>query len=400
MEMITLTNEMARRFMLAHQGLLGGYRWQGAAGVLAYVRQAGCIQFDPIDVCGNNPQLALQSRVKGFAKPQLESLLYKKRQLVDYFDKQLSIFPVEDWPQFAPMREYYREKVRSHGEITQAAQQVHAALAQQESICSKDLALDEKVDWYWSHTRLGRAVLEALYFQGELGIHHKQSGNKYYGPIQRLLPPAVLQQEPLEEEAQIAWWVLRRIGAVGLLWNRGSDAFLGMDLAAGQRNNAFERLLQGGQIIPVQVEGMGERLYCPKSAEPILQEIMAGKKLRRRMELLAPLDCLLWDRKLVQALFGFHYKWEIYTPAAQRRYGYYVLPLVWGESFVGRAELVCRRKEGVLEARRLWLEPGVRPSPALLEQWGQCLARFAEFNDCSQIEQAGDFLQLGSKGNI
>ena len=109
--MIVLTKSQARSFLLAKQGLLGAYRFSGKEGAYAYVRQAGCIQYDPVDVCGKNAELTLQSRVKGFRKSMLAELLYKDRLLVDYADKELSIWPAEDWPYFAP----YRERSRALG---------------------------------------------------------------------------------------------------------------------------------------------------------------------------------------------------------------------------------------------------------------------------------------------
>ena len=106
-----LTMIRARRFLLLKQGLIGEHRFIGKEGALRYVKQAGCIQFDPVDVCGRNAELSLQSRVKGFKKKHLEELLYKDRLLVDYPDKELSIFPVEDWPYF----QGYRTRSFEHG---------------------------------------------------------------------------------------------------------------------------------------------------------------------------------------------------------------------------------------------------------------------------------------------
>lgn len=97
---MTLTKEQAKQFILAKQGLIGGYRFKGKDGTYEYVRQAGCIQYDPVDVCGKNAELTLQSRVKGSRKSMLSDLLYKDRRLVDYADKELSIWCVEDWPCF------------------------------------------------------------------------------------------------------------------------------------------------------------------------------------------------------------------------------------------------------------------------------------------------------------
>ena len=107
--MQTITKQQARQFILAKQGLIGSYRFIGKEGAYHYVRQAGCIQYDPVDVCGKNAELTLQSRVKGFRKSMLQELLYKDRKLVDYADKELSIWPAEDWPFFSSYRDRSRQ---------------------------------------------------------------------------------------------------------------------------------------------------------------------------------------------------------------------------------------------------------------------------------------------------
>ena len=107
--MLTLSNEQARQFILLKQGLIGDHRFNEKQGALEYVRQAGCIQFDPVDVCGKNAELVLQSRIKGFSKSMLYNLLYEDRALVDFNDKQLAIIPTEDWPYFERYRRIARE---------------------------------------------------------------------------------------------------------------------------------------------------------------------------------------------------------------------------------------------------------------------------------------------------
>ncbi len=110
--MVGLSKSQARWFLLLKHGLLEPYRFKGKRGALEYIRQAGCIQFDPVDVCGKNAELILHARVQGFKKSMLYALLYEDRALVDYPDKQLSIWPVEDWPYFAR----YRAAAKAEGE--------------------------------------------------------------------------------------------------------------------------------------------------------------------------------------------------------------------------------------------------------------------------------------------
>ena len=115
--MLTLTNKQARQFILLKHGLLGAHKFIGKQGALEFVRQAGCIQFDPVDSCGKNAELTLQSRVKNFTKQTLSELLYTDRSLVDFPDKNLSIFPTEDWPYFQRYRQAAKDGGRNFPEL-------------------------------------------------------------------------------------------------------------------------------------------------------------------------------------------------------------------------------------------------------------------------------------------
>lgn len=380
---INLTQKEARRFILYKQGLLGEHRFVGKDGVLDFVRQAGCIQFDPIDVCGRSPEITLHSRVKGFTRSMLYELLYMDRKLVDYFDKNLSIMPVEDWKYFERERENHRRWERSHEEIRQVHDGIIAAITEKGPLCSADLDISEKVSWYWSETKLSRAALEHMYFTGELAVHHKCGTIKYYDLIENCIPKACLAaSDPYPDDfAHRKWRVQRRIGALGLLWNRASDAWLGIPgLKAGERNDIFAQLLSEGRILPVRVEQMRHTLYCLAEDAEIAEHVSQAPPARPRCELIAPLDNMMWDRRLVEEIFGFAYKWEIYTPQAQRKYGYYVLPILFGEELVGRLEAVYDRRERKLHLSHIWYEPGVKVTKKLESAVRSALKRFEAFN--------------------
>ena len=388
-----LTNKQARQFILLKQGLIGGYKYRSKQGVCDFIRQAGCIQFDPIDVCGRNPELVLQSRVKGFTKQMLYDLLYQDRKLIDYFDKNLAILPVEDWKYFHRIRSSYRRQVRSFGEIEAVEDDIRAAIREKGFLSSKDIDFGKTVDWYWSATRLSRAALETMYFRGDLIIHHKAGTNKYYALAEDYLPEEIRKAEdPHQTDLEhLKWRTLRRISAVGLLWNKPSDAWLYMSgFRAGERNAVFEALSSEEKIIPVQVENIRDRLYCLASDKGLIDMVLDQPKRKERTELLAPLDNMLWDRRLIKQLFQFDYKWEIYTPEDQRKYGYYVLPVLSGDRFAGRAEIIRQKKERVLLVKNIWLEDGVRETQKLKTALEKCLDRFAGFNDCDGWEPALD----------
>ena len=393
-----LTKEQAWRFLLAKHGLLGEYRFSGKEGALAYVRQAGCIQYGPVDVCGKNAELTLQARVGGFRKSMLSELLYRDRLLVDYADKDLSIWPTEDWPYFS----LYRERSRALGAwfegLAALEEQALAYIRENGPVSSDTLPIAGEIFWHssmhWSgnwhrKSQAARSVLEQLYTDGTLLIHHKNGSRKFYDLAERHLDPALLQAEnPCpDEDALLRWRMLRRIGAVGLLWNKNSTAFLGINPDAETRRRGFAQLEEAGEILPARVEGIKPLFYYRAEDKALMQSALDGTlDTKPRMEFLAPLDPLLWDKQLIAALWGFRYSWEIYTPADKRKYGYYTLPILWGERFSGRIEAAADRKSGTLFVKNVWYESGIRETKKLQSALRRTVRRFAGFNDCAAVE--------------
>ena len=395
--MVTMTKNQARRFILSKQGLLGKYRFVGKSGAFQYIRQAGCIQYDPVDVCGKNAELTLQSRVRGFTKKMLADLLYQDRLLVDYTDKELSIWPREDWPFFSP----FRERSKMHGAgfpgIPELEEQAIVYIRENGPLSSDTLPIQGKVFWHssmhWSGNWHGtspaaRSVLEQLYTDGVLLIHHKSGSRKFYDLADRYFSRDLLDEKnPCPDEMSfLAWRIRRRIGAVGLLWNRRSDAFLGIDMNTGQRDAAFEKLEAEGLIQKAAVEGIRFPMYYLTEDLPLVDAVLSDNiDLTRRLEFLAPLDPMLWDRKLVEAIWDYQYAWEIYTPPEKRKYGYYVLPMLYGEKMAGRIEAAADRKAETLVVKNIWYEPGVRQTKKLNAAVDAAIGRLAKLNDCSGI---------------
>jgi uncharacterized protein YcaQ len=372
--MITLTNKQARRYILAYQDLYPPRKLRGAEGVLSYIRKAGCIQYDPLHVAGHNHELVLQARVKDFTPDMLYRLLYRERRLLDGWDKNMSIYPVEDWPCFCRIRQRFAEQMGPrYRQAEPIIPQVRRALEERGPLSSLDLDNDEVVDWWWAPTRLARVALESMFFTGEVIVHHKVHTRRVFDLTHRHIPDKIRNAPDPNptEEAYHDWLVARRIGSIGLLWNRPGDAWLGSDLKAGERSAAFARLLDAGRIREVRVEGIPSPLYMPADAMPVLEQALEDREPAPQAVFLAPLDNMLWDRKLIRALFGFDYKWEVYTPADQRKYGYYVLPVLYGDRFVARCEPVRDRKTKTLTLVNWWWEEGVRIS----KQMGAALAR-------------------------
>ncbi len=364
--MITITKDNARKLLLKKHGLYGEYIFSEKEGIYSFIEQVGCIQYDPIDVCGKNHELVLQSRVKGFKKDMLHELLYKDRCLVDWFDKNQAIMPISDWPYFEYDRKQARENSRHKDEVDKVSGDIIEQIRKSGEICSSDLEHKHKVDWWWSPTSLARAALEMMYLRGELVISNKKNTRRYYALAEDIIPEEILEssRESIPEKERIIWQVKRRIGAVGMLKCKASDAFLGIRrFKAADRNMAFSELIKRGEILPVEVENSNDTFYILASDKHLIEEVLTQDDASDRLEFIAPLDNLIWDRKIIDELFGFSYKWEIYTPIKDRKYGYYVLPILYNDKFIGRIELKRDRKKKKIEKIGFWWEDKAYNTP-------------------------------------
>ncbi len=393
-----ITKQQAIQFILSKQGLIGAYRFAGKEGAYAYIRQAGCIQYDPVDVCGKNAELTLQSRVKGFRKTMLNELLYKDRLLVDYPDKELSIWPVEDWPYFSSYRECSIKSGRSFKEISKLRKQALSYIGDNGPVSSSSLPIEGEIYWHssmhWSgnwdkKSPAARSILEQLYTDGELIIHHKNGNRKFYDLASKHIPADILYADnPCDDEFSfLVWRVLRRIGAIGLLWDKNSTALLGISINADTRKRILSFLTDTGRILPVKVEGIKPIFYFCSEDNDLMNKILEGTAdLKPRMSFIAPLDPLMWDKSLVFSLWEYRYSWEIYTPVIKRKYGYYTLPILLGENFIGRIETAVERNKRELIVKDIWLESGIRHTKELQRKLMQTLKLFAEFNECKKIQ--------------
>ncbi len=395
MKPLQLSKSEARRILLKHQGLWPPYQLRGKPGIVEFIQKVGCIQYDPLNKIGRNHELVLQARIGDFRSDFVTELLYADRQLLDGWDKMMSIYSVSDWPNFRR----YREKAlckygASERPIHRILPEVRQALLERGPLASLDLEFDQTVNWAWAPTRLSRAALESMYFWGELIVHHKFGTRKYYDYAERHLPQALLEASDPFPTGEVFhdWLVLRRIGGIGLLWNRSGDAWLGLDLKTPERMQALERLHQQGLIIQAAVTGCKYPFYLRTQDWDELKAPMETEPTPN-VSIIAPLDNLVWDRRLIAELFDFDYRWEVYKPASQREYGYYVLPVLYGDRFIARIEPELSKDKQSLIIKNWWWEAKNTPSAAMNHAIDDCLQRLQQRLGVKTVQVQQRFFQ-------
>jgi uncharacterized protein YcaQ len=398
---IEVDRATARRF-LVRRHLLAPPRGLPSSidSVRAVMARIGSLQFDPIDVTGRNHDLVLASRIAGYRRAWTDELLYGERWLFETYNKGLSLLPTAELPYY---RIFWDREQERHGPTTfvehaDLVAELLERIRRDGPMAATDVEPRAAIDWYWRPTNQVRAVLEALAEAGVLALARRDGNRRVYDLTERLFPADLLAvRVPADEQRQHK--LLSRYRAHGLLGMTGGQAeiWIGTAPTAGERYAARDALIDAGRLVPVRVEGVrGERLILAEerpmldaAARSVAAGVVAATEDGRAdgVAFLAALDPLVWDRELLRSLFDFDYLWEVYVPAAKRKWGYYVLPILWGDRFVGRIEPRIERRTGILRVLDVWWEPDFEPvlSGGFSDAFVAALLAHAAFLDATRI---------------
>jgi len=384
---IQIDTDQARRFLVTRH-LLAPARSLPALpeSVLDVVDRLGLLQFDPLEVPGaRNHDLTLHARIAGYRREWCDQWLYgEDRRLIELYNKSLNLLPMRELPHYSiswkRSSEYYTDRIfKEQGDVAKAILRGLKTHGPQSTAAFSEHG--HAVDWWWAPTRASRAVMEALFVTGRIGIARRDGNRRYYDLMERLVPPALLKQKE-SEEAAMTHRLLSRYRAVGLTTWSGTQAEIMYSAGStAERARRTERLVDEGRLIPVDVEGLKRTRYIIAEEEPMLDATALPSALNPSVSFLAPLDPLIWDRRMLRELWSFDYLWEVYVPLAKRKWGYYVLPILYGDRFVGRIEPRLDRKTQTLNILGVWFEPGFEPmaSPGFIGALADALGAYREF---------------------
>ncbi len=366
---LSVTAEAARRFLVARHTLAPARSLErGPDAVLDVFRRLGSIQFDPLAVAGRSHDLVLHARVADY-DPAWCDLLFERREIFEAFNKGLSFVPATEFPWFRGTLS--RNAPRIIAENADVAERVLERIRAEGPLSALDFERTRgaTTDWFGMPTNAVRAVLEAYTLTGVLGLARRDGNRRYYDLLERLLPAELLARSiPLRE--QLRYKLLSRYRAHGLLGvGGGGDIFGGIGPAKPDprlpgypgRTALREQLIAEGELVPIEVEGVRGKRYVLAEEVELLE---APPEPPPSVAFLPPFDPLVWDRALLGSLFAFDYVWELFTPPAKRRWGWYVLPMLFRDSLVGRIEPRIDRARSQVEMLGLWWEDGFEPRRA------------------------------------
>lgn len=399
---IVISPEAARRFILGKQGLWPGRRWRGLAGADSAMRASEHLQLDPLTYVARSHDLTLNSRVAEYTPGMWETLAYTERRFFDW-GGWLAVRPMEELPYWRVLmrRERdspsWRQQAKLHGPAIVEMRQV---LRERGTVSNRDFEMKDRVRHTSYRGRKDSAL--ALYYlwrTGEVMVHHRERFERVYALAEAVAPAQYLREA---DEAETDAYMLRKTVAFHGLHPMGSVAGWLGHVLLGRPAHAREVLawraaeVAAGSLAQVNVEGWKAPVFAHGADVPLLEDLAAGRvpaawapigpTTTEQVSFLAPLD-IVSARGRAKTLFDFEYVWEVYKPAHQRKFGYYTLPILWGDRLVARLDPKLDRETNTLIITGFWPEDkATARDPAFAAALARGLSDFMRFLGAERLD--------------
>jgi uncharacterized protein YcaQ len=397
--MITISNQTARRYVLGKQGLWPGRRWKGKKGTAQAIRECEAVQLDPLNIFARSQDIVLHSRVLNYQPEYLYQVAYKERQFFDY-GGWLAMYPMSDLPYFRVLmekraqNEYVKYFVPGHQEVLEF---VRSELRKRGPLGNRNFDGKRLEMQSYRGRKETSVALFDMWLAGELMIHHREGFERVYD-FRENIAPKEFDYVASDEEAE-EFMARKNVSFHGLFREVGMRITLEYDMRRKYTRDDASRLIKGwiesGLFEQVQVEGGRDTYLVLAEDLPMLDSLAKGKHPRGwnpketstldEVTFLSPLD-IVSARGRAKKLFDFEYIWEVYTPVHKRRWGYYVLPILYGDDLVARLDLKLDRSTMTLEIKGFWKEDDAPVKDAdFADAFAKGLLRFAQFLGAKKV---------------
>ncbi|MCB9111991.1 MAG: YcaQ family DNA glycosylase [Anaerolineales bacterium] len=400
--MLTIDVETARRFILGKQGLWPGRRWHGLKGTEQAMRAMEYLQLDPLQIVARSQDIALYGRVLDYKPEMWEDAAYKKRRFFDW-GGWLAVRPMDELPYWRTVMHRERDgksgdpRIRKMAkEHAKAIAEIRSILQERDTLSNRDFDASTRTRTNSYRGRKDSAL--ALYYLwriGEVMTHHRERFERVYALTEKVAPKDLIYENSEEETDRFL--VKKEISFSGLARiKRTAEAYHGRGEPDRAAKKLIETMLDDGDIIEVQVEGWKGSYHALGSDAKLLRDLSAGRvpKIWTPLEtttteeavFLSPLDQVS-ARGRAKVLFGFDYVWEVYKPEHQRKFGYYVLPVLWGDRLVARFDSKLDRTTNTFVILGFWLEDKtLAKDEAFAEALARGFVRFVNFLGAEKMD--------------
>jgi uncharacterized protein len=402
--MLSLDIDTARRFILGKQGLWPGRRWRGILGTEQAMRSMEYLQLDPLQIIARSQDITLHSRVLDYAPGLWEDLAYQQRKFFDW-GGWLAVRPMDELPYWRVVMRRERNGDYGDSRIRRMARdhadaivEIRAILHERGAVNNRDFEMATRTRTQSYRGRKDSAL--ALYYlwrTGEVMTHHRENFERVYALTESVAPSPLIRES---DEVEVDRFLIKKeVSFSGLSrLSRVADSFHGRGEPDRAAKKILDAMLADGDIIEVRVEGWKAVHYALGSDAEVLHVLSAGRVPEEWMPLetttteevafLAPLDPVS-ARGRAKVLFGFDYVWEVYKPEHQRKFGYYTLPILWGDRLVARFDSKLDRTTNTFVVLGFWLEEeALGNEEAFAEALACGFARFVTFLGASSLDVA------------
>ncbi|MCL6443319.1 MAG: winged helix DNA-binding domain-containing protein [Alicyclobacillus sp.] len=369
--------------------------------VMELIRNLECVQLDPVAAVERNQHLVLAARLAKYQPKTLEQLLETGR-VFEYWANAACVIPMEDYPIFEVTRRRLRQLLQPHlDQLDSVADHILNRLAMEGPLPSKAFETDERVHGYWEtstaqpRTKATSHALNLLNDMGRILVVRREGTTRYFDIPEHAVPKKLLDDAARmsDEEARSA--LVEKYMRAYRVFDVADSRFGWHRMSAADRRKVVAERVADGRVIPLEIEGVKRPYFILAEDEDSLRrcamDAMAepNRTTGARVRFLPPLDNLLWRRERIEDLFDFSYTWEVYIPATKRKYGYYAMPILAGDAFIGRMDPRLDRKKAQLNIRLLQIEPHIRWTKILRHRVFRALEEFAQLHQATlgEIEE-------------
>jgi len=394
-----ISKQTARRFVLGRQGLWPGRRWQGKRGTIDALRACEAVQLDPLSVVGRSQDIVLHSRVLDYKPEYLYQVAYGERRFFDY-GGWLAMYPMEEFPYWRVHMEKRRHPSRVEDFVLSNAElfeQVRAVLRERGPLGNRDFEGASLGGWNYRGRKETSLAMYDMWLSGELMLHHRNGFDRVYDFREHIVPKEY-DYLATEKEAE-EFFAHKTVALMGLKsesqMNGELHGYLRRNYSPAEMKSLLARWKEAGMLAQVQIQGgRGTHLVLAEDV-PALESLEKGKvpagwkpketTTLEEVTFLSPLD-IVSARGRAQKLFDFEYKWEVYVPAPKRRWGYYVLPILYGDDLVARLDPKLDRESRTLQIKGFWIEEDAPVKETdFAGALARGLARFARFAQAHRL---------------
>ena len=401
--MDSISKKTYRRFLLASQGLWPGRRYQGLTGAEAALRQMQALQLDPLTMVARSQDIAMYGRVLNYKPDLLYKMAYEQRKAFDY-GGWLMMYPMHEFPYWRLHMQRRQQQGLRYESFTHPPKEVIKfvlkELKEKGPLGNRDIEGDAVKAWSYRGRKETSVTLFYLWLIGEVMITNRKGFDRIYDLRERVLPAAYDYAVPVDEAED--FFGKKHIAFMGIArensWKTGLGDFIHRKVTNQEGKQRIERLIEKGEVSRVSVEGFRENFLILNSDQAHLSELEAGRipkswKLKgpttsEEVTFLAPLE-IVSARGRAKRVFDFDYVWEVYKPAHQRKWGYYTLPILYGDDLVARLDPKFDRTTNTLHILGFWLEEDAPNDGSFVDALANGLKRFADMIGARKIDLSG-----------